>query len=79
MAQFNLPPNSRVQKGKTFEAPTGAKNVRRFEIYRYDPDSGENPRIDKYDIDLADCGPMILDAMIKIKDEVDATLTFRRS
>ncbi|RLA26906.1 MAG: succinate dehydrogenase iron-sulfur subunit, partial [Gammaproteobacteria bacterium] len=57
MAQFNLPPNSRVQKGKTFEAPAGASNVRRFEIYRYDPDSGENPRIDKYDIDVADCGP----------------------
>jgi len=79
MAQFNLPPNSRVQKGKTYEAPTGASNVRRFEIYRYDPDSGENPRIDKYDIDVADCGPMILDAMIKIKNEVDPTLTFRRS
>ena len=79
MAQFNLPPNSRVQKGKTFAAPAGAKNVRRFEIYRYDPDSGENPRMDKFDIDLAECGPMILDAMLKIKDEVDPTLTFRRS
>jgi len=79
MAQFILPPNSRVRKGKTYEAPAGAKNVRRFEIYRYDPDSGENPRIDKYDIDLADCGPMVLDAMIKIKNEVDSTLTFRRS
>ncbi len=79
MAQFNLPPNSRVQKGKTYEAPAGASNVRRFEVYRYDPDSGENPRIDNFDIDLADCGPMILDAMIKIKNEVDPTLTFRRS
>jgi len=79
MAQFNLPLNSRVRKGKTFTAPADARSTRRFEIYRYDPDSGENPRIDKYDIDTADCGPMVLDALIKIKNEVDSTLTFRRS
>jgi len=33
----------------------------------------------QYDIDLKACGPMILDALIKVKDEVDPTLTFRRS
>jgi len=48
-------------------------------IYRYDPDSGENPRIDTFYIDLNKCGPMVLDALIKIKNEVDSTLTFRRS
>ena len=79
MAQFKLPPNSRIQKGRTFEAPSGATNVRRFNVYRYDPDSGENPRIDHYDLDLDHCGPMVLDALIKIKNEVDPTLTFRRS
>jgi len=79
MAEFKLPRNSRVMPGKTFEAPAGAKNVRRFEIYRYDPDNGENPRLDKFDLDLDQCGPMVLDALIKIKDEVDPTLTFRRS
>lgn len=79
MAQFRLPPNSRIKKGKHFEAPDGAKNVRRFAVYRYDPDSGENPRIDTYDVDLDDCGPMVLDVLIKIKNEIDPTLTFRRS
>ena len=79
MAEFRLPPNSRVQKGRHFPAPDGATRVRRFAIYRYDPDSGENPRLDTYDVDLDTCGPMVLHALIKIKDEIDSTLTFRRS
>ncbi|MFO0995960.1 MAG: succinate dehydrogenase iron-sulfur subunit [Alphaproteobacteria bacterium] len=79
MAQLTLPANSKVQRGKAHAAPPGAKKVRRFAIYRYDPDSGANPRVDTYDVDMDSCGPMILDALIKIKNEVDATLTFRRS
>ncbi|WP_349256256.1 succinate dehydrogenase iron-sulfur subunit [Banduia mediterranea] len=79
MAQFSLPKNSKVQKGKHFPAPEGATNVRSFKIYRYDPDSGSNPTVDVYDIDMDACGPMVLDALIKIKNEIDATLTFRRS
>lgn len=79
MAQFRLPANSRIVSGKTFKAPTGAKNVRTFKIYRFDPDSGENPRTDTYEVDMSTCGPMVLDALIKIKNEIDATLTFRRS
>ncbi|MFQ5985430.1 MAG: succinate dehydrogenase iron-sulfur subunit [Alphaproteobacteria bacterium] len=79
MVQFRLPANSRVRKGKAHPGPSGAGEVKRFEIYRYDPDSGENPRTDTYEIDLESCGPMVLDALIKIKDEVDSTLTFRRS
>ena len=79
MAQFNLPANSIVKKGKDFPAPAGATNVKRFKIYRYDPDSGSNPRVDTYDVDLDTCGPMVLDALIKIKSEIDPTLTFRRS
>jgi succinate dehydrogenase / fumarate reductase iron-sulfur subunit len=78
MAEFRLPVNSRVKKGKTHSSTEG-KRPRRFEIYRFDPDSGENPRTDTYTVDLAACGPMILDALIKIKNEIDATLTFRRS
>ena len=57
----------------------GAKNPRRFRIYRWNPESGRNPVIDTYTLDLADCGPMVLDALIKIKDQIDTTLTFRRS
>jgi len=53
--------------------------VKPFEIYRYDPDTGSNPRIETFDVDLDDCGPMVLDALFWIKDKVDSTLTFRRS
>jgi succinate dehydrogenase / fumarate reductase, iron-sulfur subunit len=80
MAQFRLPANSKInQRGKVFAAPAGAKNVRTFRIYRFDPNSGENPRLDRYDLDMDHCGPMVLDALIKIKNEIDSTLTFRRS
>ena len=79
MVEFALPRNSQVQEGKRFAAPAGAKHVRTFKIYRWDPETGENPRLDTYDIDMATCGPMVLDALIKIKNEVDTTLTFRRS
>ena len=79
MAEFTLPANSKVRAGKAFAAPAGAKNVRAFKVYRWNPDDGENPRTDTYELDLDACGPMVLDALIKIKNEVDATLTFRRS
>ena len=79
MAEFRLPKNSVVQKGKTFPAPEGAKNVKRFIVYRWDPSSGENPCRNTYELDLDDCGPMVLDAVLKIKNEVDPTLSFRRS
>jgi len=79
MATFTLPKNSRISaKGREHKA-TGAKRVQNFRIYRWDPEGGENPRYDRFEIDLDDCGPMVLDALIKIKNEVDPTLTFRRS
>ena len=79
MAQLTLPKASRVGTGKTWPAPAGAGRTRRFKVYRWSPDEGGNPRIDSYDVDMDSCGPMILDALIKIKNEVDSTLTFRRS
>lgn len=79
MAEFSLPANSIVKKGRIFEAPATAKNTKRFKVYRYNPDDGQNPSVDTYDIDLDTCGPMVLDALIKIKNEIDPTLTFRRS
>jgi len=79
MVEFALPANSKYTKGKTWKAPDGAKNVKTFQIYRWSPDDDENPRVDSYEVDLDDCGPMVLDALIKIKNEVDQTLTFRRS
>ena len=79
MAEFTLPKNSVIQKGRHFPAPAGAKQPRTFKVYRWNPDDGLNPRVDTYDVDLGTCGPMVLDALIKIKNEVDSTLTFRRS
>jgi succinate dehydrogenase / fumarate reductase iron-sulfur subunit len=79
LAEFRLPANSRVTEGKVFPAPAGAKDVKRFKIYRWDPEGAGNPSLDTFEIDRAECGPMVLDALIKIKNEVDATLTFRRS
>jgi len=81
MAEFRLPANSRYKDvpGRRHKALPGATRVRTFRIYRWDPDSGEKPRIDSFDVDLDHCGPMVLDALIKIKNEVDSSLTFRRS
>jgi succinate dehydrogenase / fumarate reductase, iron-sulfur subunit len=79
MAKFRLPANSRIRPGRVHEAPAGARNVKAFRIYRFDPDRGENPRMDTFRIDMDDCGPMLLDVLIKIKNEIDSTLTFRRS
>jgi succinate dehydrogenase / fumarate reductase iron-sulfur subunit len=85
MVELTLPKHSKVVEGKTHKASEDATNVRRFSIYRWDPeDVGEdgvphNPRLDHYDVDLDDCGPMVLDALIKIKSEDDPTVTFRRS
>jgi succinate dehydrogenase / fumarate reductase iron-sulfur subunit len=80
MAEFALPKNSKISgKPRKHKAPADAKNVRSFKVYRYDPETGENPRYDTYELDLDQTGPMILDALLKIKNEVDSTLTFRRS
>jgi succinate dehydrogenase / fumarate reductase iron-sulfur subunit len=79
MVEFTLPANSKVGKGKTVKAPDGAKNTATVEVYRWNPDDEANPHVDSFEVDLDTCGPMILDALIKIKNEMDPTLTFRRS
>ncbi len=80
MAQFTLPKNSVVEKGETHDfAGPDAKNTRSFLVYRWNPDDDANPRLDKFIIDLDEVGPMVLDALIYIKNKVDSTLTFRRS
>jgi succinate dehydrogenase / fumarate reductase iron-sulfur subunit len=79
MAEFTLPKNSKIKgKGHAYRAPE-AKKVKKLKVYRWDPDTKENPRYDTYEVDLDQCGPMVLDAIIKIKNEIDPTLTFRRS
>lgn len=99
MVQLRLPQNSRIKKGKTYPAPTGATpenaaqehvssetamlentmTIRAFQVYRWNPDNPDNPTYDTFHLDTDECGPMVLDALIKIKNEVDTTLTFRRS
>ncbi len=79
MVEFTLPKNSVVQKGPIYKVQENVKNIRVVEVYRWNPETGENPRIDSYEIDMDKCGPMVLDALLKIKNEIDSTLTFRRS
>ena len=80
MAEFALPENSKITgKGKHHKSKIKSDNIKIFKIYRYDPEGGDNPSIDIFEVDLNSCGPMMLDAIIKIKNEIDPTLTFRRS
>ena len=79
MAEFTLPKNSKVRPGKSFAAAGDGARRKTFRVYRWDPDTGENPRLDTYEVDLDRFGPMGLDALIYIKNEIDPTLTFRRS
>jgi succinate dehydrogenase / fumarate reductase iron-sulfur subunit len=79
MATFTLPKNSRINARGAVHKGQGGARVKTFRIYRWDPDSGENPRYDTFELDLDQTGPMVLDALFKIKNEIDPTLTFRRS
>ncbi|HEX8470558.1 MAG TPA: succinate dehydrogenase iron-sulfur subunit [Brevundimonas sp.] len=79
MAAFTLPIGSRPKKGKVYKAPAGAQNVKTYKVYRYDPNIDENPSWDEYQVSADDHGPMLLDALIHIKNEIDPTLSFRRS
>jgi len=60
-------------------AAASGSNMKEFKVYRYNPDTNEKPKLVSYNVDLDDCGPMVLDALIKIKNESDPSLTFRRS
>ena len=72
---FSLPKNSKIVKGKTF----GTKNNLVLNIYRWNRDNGKNPSINTYHLNKSKMGPMVLDAIINIKNNIDPTLTFRRS
>ncbi|MGY4605099.1 ferredoxin [Bradyrhizobium sp. USDA 4474] len=79
MVEFALPKNSKITGGKTWPKPAGATDVREFRVYRWNPDDGKNPSVDTYYVDTNDCGPMVLDGLIWIKNHIDPSLTFRRS
>ncbi|SCU96020.1 LAMI_0F04852g1_1 [Lachancea mirantina] len=68
------------RRGLASEAATEVPKLKTFKIYRWNPDHpAEKPKLQEYQVDLNKCGPMVLDALLKIKNEQDATLTFRRS
>ena len=79
MVELALPQNSRITKGKSWNERDGKGNWKEIKVYRWTPDDGENPHMDSYWLNLDETGPMVLDAIIKIKNEIDPTLTFRRS
>jgi len=79
MVQFALPKDSKVVEGNYFKDKTNGKNLKKVKVYRWDPETKQNPRLDTYEVNMDECGPMVLDVLIKIKNEIDTTLTFRRS
>ena len=79
MVQFNLPKNSKILKGQHFKDKTGSSNTKIIHIYRWDPSKNENPREDTFEVDINNCGNKVLDILNKIKNEIDSSLTFRRS
>ena len=79
MVQINLPENSRIQKGKYYKDKTGSKNLRKVNVYRWDPSTDEKPRIDTYEIDMDNCPSKVLDILNKIKNEIDPSLAYRLS
>jgi succinate dehydrogenase / fumarate reductase iron-sulfur subunit len=79
MVEFSLPKDARVGPGRTYPAPEGTQNILVVEVYRFDPEAPHTPRLDRFELDRDALGPMVLDALFKIKNEVDSSLTFRRS
>src|ERR1700756_2575324 len=79
MSEFTLAANSKVTEGKHWPAAQSGGHIKSFRVYRWDPAKEGNPALDSFDIDLDKCGPMVLDALVKINDQIDPTLAFRRS
>ena len=79
MAKFRLPKNSRLERGDTYFCSGDHGLIRHVKIYRWNPDDKKNPRLDTFEVDIDECGPMVLDALISIKSEHDSSVSFRRS
>ena len=79
MVQFNLPQNSKILKGQYFKDQTGSLNLKIVHVYRWDPVKNQNPREDTFEVNMDTCGNKVLDILHKIKNEMDSSLTFRRS
>ena len=72
MVQLNLPQNSKILKGKYYKDKTNSSNLKKVNIYRWEPSNDQNPRIDTFEVDMGNCGPKVLDILFKIKNEIDS-------
>ena len=79
MVQIALPKNSKVKKGNFYKDKTGSKNIKKVNVYRWDPSTDDNPRLDTYEVDMDNCPSKVLDVLNKIKNEIDPSLAYRRS
>jgi succinate dehydrogenase (ubiquinone) iron-sulfur subunit len=72
-------PNLKVSTTSASTLNKKPEKIKYFKVYRWDPEQNQQPYLSTYPVDLNDCGPMVLDALLKIKNEQDPTLSFRRS
>ena len=79
MVQFNLPQSSKIEVGKYYKDKTNSKNLKKVNVYRWDPSTKQNPRVDTFEVDMDNCGPKVLDILFKIKNEIDPSIAYRRS
>mgnify|MGYP003311315694 CR=1 FL=1 len=79
MVQFNLPQSSKIEVGKYYKDKTNSKNLKKVNVYRWDPSTNENPRLDTYEVDMDNCSSKVLDVLNKIKNEIDPSIAYRRS
>ena len=70
MVELKLPKNSQTRPGKTWPRPDAVK-VQEYQVYRYNPDNTDNPQIVVFYVDRAECGPMVLDGLLWIKNNID--------
>ena len=55
MAEFSLPNNSKIVKGEYYKDKTGSNNLKKVNVYRWNPDDGKNPRVDTFEDAACDC------------------------
>ena len=79
MVQFNLSQDSKIEVGKYYKDKTNSKNLKKVNVYRWDPSSGKNPRVDTFEVDMNNCPSKVLDVLNKIKNEIDPSIAYRRS
>ena len=74
MVQFNLSQNSKIEIGTYYKDKTNSANLKKVNVYRWDPSTGKNPRIDTFEVDMSNCGPKVLDILFKIKNDFAQSL-----